>query len=630
MPPTQQQQALILIVDDIPTNMQVLATALSTSYRIKVATNGVDALKIAQHDQPDLILLDIMMPNMDGFEVCRRLKENPLTEKIVVIFVTADDTAADEVRGLNLGAVDYITKPFLVPVVKARIRHHIRLKQQIDSLELKSVDIFPWHSHFNTGIAKIDEQHQKLIQLLNKLASYSAFHGDMQTLDNLFNQLADYAVYHFQTEEAIWHEYFQGSALEIKHKAEHENFVTTVANLKNEQNPNSLYNKIDKILLFLVNWLAYHILENDKYMTFVVQAMQSGVAQQQAEQQALDQLHDGNKQLISIVLSAYSSLAANTSQLMKEAIDRKKAEQRLHISAKQLKLTVHTLEIANEDLKKQFTDSIKVFAHVLEMRPGLKSGQSKDIIEKALLIAKRLGLNAEDNKTILYAGLLMKIGKMSFPDTLLETPFYSIPLAEKERYLRHALEGEALLNELDHLKAASILIRHQYERYDGSGLPDRLGQQNIPLGSRILTVVSDYIGYLDGSMTGEELSINAAIEQLRERSGRHYDPDIVALLVQIIKETHVDVEIKEKAPEIRKSWRSSRLHTQVQEKKATSTVRVVEIPWPQLREGMDIESVYFGDKPYIRNTLVDKKTINDIWALSERLGKDPIIRIRIK
>lgn len=131
---------IILIVDDVPLNVQILAEALAATYRIKVANNGKDALMIAQREpRPDLILLDVMMPEMDGFEVCRRLKSESITQKIPVIFVTAKNTDSDEELGLNLGAVDYITKPFVIPVTKARIRNHILLKQQADLLESLSM-----------------------------------------------------------------------------------------------------------------------------------------------------------------------------------------------------------------------------------------------------------------------------------------------------------------------------------------------------------------------------------------------------------------------------------------------------------------------------------------------------------
>ena len=127
---------VVLIVDDVPTNIKLLANALRHEYRVKVASRGEDALQGARLEpQPDLILLDVMMPEMDGYEVCRRLKSNPVTEFIPVIFVTARDTDEDQELGFNLGCVDYITKPFSLPIVKARIRTHLRLKRQTDALE---------------------------------------------------------------------------------------------------------------------------------------------------------------------------------------------------------------------------------------------------------------------------------------------------------------------------------------------------------------------------------------------------------------------------------------------------------------------------------------------------------------
>src|SRR5262249_37467808 len=113
---------LVLIVDDTPTNVAVVTGLLKDAFRTKVATSGQKALAIASAEKPDLILLDVMMPDMDGFEVCRRLKENPETREIPVIFLTAKTDAVDEVRGFDVGAVDYIRKPFSPPTVLARVR----------------------------------------------------------------------------------------------------------------------------------------------------------------------------------------------------------------------------------------------------------------------------------------------------------------------------------------------------------------------------------------------------------------------------------------------------------------------------------------------------------------------------
>ena len=119
----------VLIVDDTPTNVGVISGLLKGAYRTKVATNGEKALVLASApEKPDLILLDVMMPGMDGYEVCRRLKANPVTRDIPVIFLTAKTDAIDEENGFEVGAVDYIHKPFSGPIVLARVKTQLALQ----------------------------------------------------------------------------------------------------------------------------------------------------------------------------------------------------------------------------------------------------------------------------------------------------------------------------------------------------------------------------------------------------------------------------------------------------------------------------------------------------------------------
>jgi diguanylate cyclase (GGDEF)-like protein len=126
----------ILIVDDERYNIKVLTDLLRESHKIMAAKTGEQALNAAQGpNPPDLILLDIMMPGLDGYKVCKRLKADSLTMHIPVIFVTALDASDDEAKGFEIGAVDYITKPFKPVIVKARVRTHIQLKRKTDLLD---------------------------------------------------------------------------------------------------------------------------------------------------------------------------------------------------------------------------------------------------------------------------------------------------------------------------------------------------------------------------------------------------------------------------------------------------------------------------------------------------------------
>lgn len=125
---------MLLIVDDQPGNLQLLCQIFKYDYEVCMAASGKEALAFCQGRQPDLILLDIMMPEMSGYEVCQRLKSNALTQNIPVIFVTARNDPGEEERCLDVGGVDFITKPFHVRVVQARVRTHLTLKKQSDLL----------------------------------------------------------------------------------------------------------------------------------------------------------------------------------------------------------------------------------------------------------------------------------------------------------------------------------------------------------------------------------------------------------------------------------------------------------------------------------------------------------------
>jgi len=125
----------ILVVDDTPENIDVLRGILGANYTIKIANSGQLALKITAAQHPDLILLDVMMPGMDGHEVCRQLKADPLTRAIPVIFITARAETGDEVQGLALGAADYLTKPVVPAIVKARVQTQLALRQVRRELE---------------------------------------------------------------------------------------------------------------------------------------------------------------------------------------------------------------------------------------------------------------------------------------------------------------------------------------------------------------------------------------------------------------------------------------------------------------------------------------------------------------
>ncbi|WP_076539925.1 two-component system response regulator [Shewanella sp. UCD-KL21] len=156
------ERQTILVVDDTAENIDVLAGVLKSDYQIKIAKNGELALKIAKAMTLDLILLDIMMPGIDGFEVCRQLKQDKRTRHIPIIFVTAKISAADELKGLELGAADYITKPFNPPIVLRRVQTQLALTSQSRLLALQ----------VRQKTAEIAQNQLNVIRRLGRAAEY--------------------------------------------------------------------------------------------------------------------------------------------------------------------------------------------------------------------------------------------------------------------------------------------------------------------------------------------------------------------------------------------------------------------------------------------------------------------------
>tara|TARA_R110001599_G_scaffold107938_3_gene270836 strand:- start:5434 stop:6489 length:1056 start_codon:yes stop_codon:yes gene_type:complete len=158
----ENHRRTVLVVDDTPENLDILSEVLRDTYQVKVATRGRRALEIVRKTPPDLILLDIMMPEMDGFEVCRALKEDYTTRHIPIIFATASIDPKDELRGLEMGAVDYITKPVSPPVVLARVRTHLALHDQNQELERK----------VRQRTVQLNETRLQIIRRLGRAAEY--------------------------------------------------------------------------------------------------------------------------------------------------------------------------------------------------------------------------------------------------------------------------------------------------------------------------------------------------------------------------------------------------------------------------------------------------------------------------
>lgn len=262
-----------------------------------------------------------------------------------------------------------------------------------------NIDIFPWNKNFETGIAIIDEQHKKLLELVNSLAKHFVHQSDSLTLNSIFDELTAYTIYHFETEEAIWHEYFPDDELEITHKETHKKFIDEITKLRGCETENNTEQIIEDVLSFLTQWLAFHILDNDKRMAKTIQAIQKGATLEDAKRESESEMTGAMKVLISTVLSMYDSICNRTVQLMREILERQKIEAKQRLSSNVFENTLDAICITDKHLNivevnpsfcraKQLPSSALIGQYLPDVKPAFKN---EAIFEKIWLELEQCG-----------------------------------------------------------------------------------------------------------------------------------------------------------------------------------------------------------------------------------------------
>jgi hemerythrin-like metal-binding protein len=214
-------------------------------------------------------------------------------------------------------------------------------------MSLETMEIFPWNVNFETGIDLVDQQHKKLVELLNTLVRHLAYQADVPALESIFDELKQYALVHFRTEEEIWDRHLPDDAWEVAHRRAHLQFVDDVLTLKQGEAGQSFDDMIEKVVAFLTKWLAVHIIDTDKRMAKVVLALESGLGVEEAKFLANEQMSGATRVMIETVMSMYDKLTSRTLQLTREISLRSQAEQRLKETMRELEQAKEVAQAAN-------------------------------------------------------------------------------------------------------------------------------------------------------------------------------------------------------------------------------------------------------------------------------------------
>ena len=230
--------------------------------------------------------------------------------------------------------------------------------------KFEELEVFPWNENFETGIQEVDEQHKTLVILLNKLAN-SLTQEKIAKVEDTFSQLAKYADYHFKSEEKIWEKYFDKRNLLFKsRKHSHDSFLPTVIELQEKNKDKPLYDTAEEILLFLIRWLAFHIIDEDKRLALIIDSINNGKELNEAKLISDSQMGGSMKILVEAILSMYDSLSIKAINLIRERKARILAQKELRkINKKLEKLSItdqltglhnrrHFEEIFEQELKR--------------------------------------------------------------------------------------------------------------------------------------------------------------------------------------------------------------------------------------------------------------------------------------
>ena len=216
----------------------------------------------------------------------------------------------------------------------------------------------------------------------------------------------------------------------------------------------------------------------------------------------------------------------------------------------ELRVANASLQSANERLKSSFVTSIKVFSTLMEMRGGNLAGHSRRVADLARRMATKLQLDNKLVQDIFVAGLLHEIGKVGFADELLNTPVAMMKPDQLDDYRKHTEKAEQLLLPLTELRAASDILTAQFERFDGTGFPAQLPGPDIPIGTRILSLASDYDNMQIGTLTHSRLTAEEARILIVHSSGQRYDPEVVNAFLEVLSGATRQVANKERYAEI--------------------------------------------------------------------------------
>jgi response regulator RpfG family c-di-GMP phosphodiesterase len=473
----------ILVVDDNPSNLHLMSGVLREGgYTVRAVPDGKLALEAVRKRPPDLILLDIKMPDMDGFEVCRRLKADPASRDIPVIFLSALHESKDKLNGFAVGAVDYITKPFVAEEVLVRVRTHLTLRELQLRLERKVGErtrALRTLSAANRAVVHAQNPAELLALMSLAIVEQGGYHA-------VWIGCAGDTAYSYSRDGAEDRSDCEHAARAMPMPDAPALFVTRRHATQNIIGPLDGEGSCDSEIVLALP-LQGENLPCDVLVVFAGDGKDFSAADD------VDLLHE---------MSGDLGYGLQTLQAQEENLKNRYA------------------------LERSLEQTIEAIAATIEVRDPYTAGHQRRTTRIAVAIGQEMGLDADRLKGLQVAGTIHDIGKISVPVEILSRPGKLSDL-EFNVIKHHSEAGHDIVQGIDFPWPVAQIIRQHHERMDGAGYPDGLRGEAILLESRILAVadvveaISSHRPYRPG------LGVGVAIEELKRQRGGSYDADAV-------------------------------------------------------------------------------------------------------
>jgi diguanylate cyclase (GGDEF)-like protein len=514
------KQSKVLIVDDCQTNIALLKGNLKRMGLKSIpATNGEDAIALARTEKPDLILLDVMMPDMNGFEVCKALKSDHHTDSIPVIFISAKDQPVDKIKGLKYGAIDYVSKPFDSGELRARIGVVLRIIElQKKILSLANTDEL-------TGL--INRRHffeifeRELLQAKMKGQSLTIVMVDIDHFkytNDTYGHLAGDEILKQMGKILLENTY----PLDITARYGGEEFIILMPDTSPEQAA-----KAAEKLRQVIDDYQWNIQGNEITVTIsagLFAANSKDIRSLEDVIKKADKAMYAAKQRGRNRLIKWSDIETNTEEKQQTC------EKNVTKDFKELQNKISNL---TNRLRSQTMSTISAFAKAMSLaiNDPYMEYHAQNVKAYSTAISEQLDLSEQIQENIANAALLHDLGKIGIPNEILKK---TGPLTREEKRIirQHPVATTQILIPTGFFKNEMSMIRHHHERFDGTGYPDGLKGKEIEIGARIIAVADSFDSMTSSHIYCEPKTAEHALAEIKACTGTQFDPEVVEAFEQ--------------------------------------------------------------------------------------------------